>query len=390
MDLSIAGATLSARLSKAWMVPESVARKMFWMERKKFLRRFRVLVMAKLPHSDALDELRASALENKRGVMFAALDSMVQRQRRGRDLSDTFDGWFAPADIMLMEAGERRGGGPHLAAAIDEVLDMQGATKEMVAHVLAGLFEPAVMLAAIYALVTWLAGTFTGEVLTLMKLNPDSLTGSARQLYVVGVFSQSAWVWIVPLFILATLVAIFLSLPGVEIKRRGVTRRLFTSRQRGSLDRLIPPWSVYAQMTSARWLLAFAKLSAAGYTHELIMERTAALASPWMRERIQAIEVAYRKGLSLGRAMKRTGYRFPADEVIEDIAVFAERPDFDAALNTIAKEWVREVTARVKALAFVLTAAGFIATTAAMIWVMDSFNALQTQVTATANRAGPR
>jgi hypothetical protein len=202
----------------------------------------------------------------------------------------------------------------------------------------------------------------------------------------VGLFATSQWAWLAPIIAVGVLVLIFRSLPGFEFKSGGRTRRLFTSQQRGILDRLLPPWNIYAKMTGARWLLAFAKLSAAGYTHEAIMQKTAALASPWLRERIQALERVYRKGISLGRSFERTGYRFPSDDVIEDIAIFADRPEFDSALQTIAKEWVKTVIAQVKALAFALTAVGFMATTFSMLWIMDAFNEVQAQVTAAAQQ----
>lgn len=380
------GALRGTRKRQAWMLPEKVAKKLFFMERKTFLRRFRVLALAGMPYSDALEELRASAYRRKAGIMFAALDSMVLRQRKGRKLAETFEGWLSPEDVMLIEAGDLRGGGQHLANAIDEALEMHEASKEMKTHVLSGLFEPFVMLVAIYALIAWMASNFVTEVLSIMQVDPARLKGTAQQLYQVGLFATSQWAWLAPIIAVGVLVLIFRSLPGFEFKSGGRTRRLFTSRQRGILDRLLPPWNIYAKMTGARWLLAFAKLSAAGYTHEAIMQKTAALASPWLRERIQALERVYRKGISLGRSFERTGYRFPSDDVIEDIAIFADRPEFDSALQTIAKEWVKTVIAQVKALAFALTAVGFMATTFSMLWIMDAFNEVQAQVTAAAQQ----
>lgn len=369
---------------QGWMVPGALARKLFFLERKNFLRRFRVLALAGLPYSDALEELRDSAYRRKNGIMFAALESMVLRQRKGRTLAETFDGWLAPEDVMLIEAGDLRGGGKHLAEAIDEALEMHETEKEMKTTVLSGLFEPFVMLAAVYGLIAWMASNFVTEVLTIMNVDPAQLKGTARQLYEVGIFATSYWAWLAPILLIVFGVLVFMTLPGMEIKTKsGAVKRLMTSKNfRGFLDRYLPPWSVYAKMVGARWLLSFAKLSAAGYPHEDIMQKTARLASPWLKERIQALERVYRKGIPLGRSFERTGYRFPSDDVIEDIAVFADRPEFDKALQTIAKEWVKTVTSQVKMLAFALTAAGFLATTVSMLWIMDAFNEVQNQVTA--------
>jgi type II secretory pathway component PulF len=309
--------------------------------------------------------------------MYAALTSMVMRQRRGRELAKTLEGWFAPTDIMLLEAGDKRGY-ESFAEAIDNVLSLQGAAREMIGYVLAGLFEPLVMLGSIYGLIVWLAGSFNDQVLSLIQIDASRLYGSARTLYDIGLFSKTIWVWIVPAVFLILMAALFRSLPGIVIGKHA----LFVSRQRMVFDKFIPPWSIYSAIISSQWMLSFSKLAQAGYAYEEILARTGALASPWLRTRLLAIEHAYRKGLSLGRAMTKAGYDFPSRDVIQDVATFANRPGFEESLQIIAHEWVKSVTLRVKAMSQAITGLGFLATGASMIWIMDAFNAFQNQITA--------
>lgn len=368
--------TLIPSSERAWMVPEGVARRLFFLKRKTLLRRLRVMALAKMPLADSLIELQQRAKDAKDGIMYAALTNMVVRQKRGCTLAQTFEGWFAPTDIMLLEAGDKRGY-DSFAKAIDDILSLQGATREMIGYVLGGLFEPLVMLGSIYALIVWLAGSFNDQVLSLMEIDASRLYGSARTLYDIGQFSKTIWAWIAPVAFLLVMVALFRSLPGVKIGRR----YLLVSSRRKFFDKFIPPWSVYSVISGSRWMLSFSKLAKAGYSYEEILSRTAALASPWLRHRIIAIDKAYRKGLSLGAAMKKAGYDFPSAEVIQDIAAFANRPGFEESLQVIAVEWVKSVTFRVKAMAQAITGLGFLATGASMIWMMDAFNAFQNQIT---------
>lgn len=364
-------------MERAWMVPEDLARRLFFLKRKTLLRRMYVMALAKMPLADSLIELQHRAKEAKDGIMYAALTSMVTRQRRGRELAQTLEGWLTPTDIMLLEAGDKRGY-ESFAEAIDNVLSLQGATREMVGYVLSGLFEPLVMLGSIYGLIVWLAGSFNDQVLSLMQIDASRLYGSARTLYDIGLFSKTIWVWIVPVVFLLLMAALFRSLPGVVLGKHV----LFVSRQRGFLDKWIPPWSIYSAIVGSQWMLSFSKLAQAGYAYEEILARTGALASPWLRARLFAIEHAYRKGLSLGRATMKAGYDFPSRDVIQDVATFANRPGFEESLQIIANEWVRSVTLRVKAMSQAITGLGFLATGASMIWIMDAFNAFQNQITA--------
>jgi len=376
LDMVALGKSFSSLIEQGWIVPENLARHLFFIKRKALLRRLRVMALAKMPFADSLVELQKRAKDAKDGIMYAALTSMVTRQQRGLELAQTLNGWFSPIDIMLLEAGDRRGY-ESFAEAIDDVLALRGATKEMIGYVLSSLFEPLVMLGSIYALIVWLAGSFNDQVLSLMQIDPSRLHGSARTLYEIGLFSKTTWAWIVPFMFLLLIGALFWSLPGVTLGKHV----FFVSHWRSFLDKYMPPWSIYSAITSSQWMLSFSKLARAGYSYEEILSRTAKLASPWLRTRIIAIERLYRKGLTLDRSMAKTGYDFPSPDVIQDISAFANRPGFEEALQVIANERVKSVTLLVKGMSQIITGLGFIATGLSMIWIMDAFNTFQNQIT---------
>lgn len=360
-------------LATAWMVPAPVARALFFTQRKRLLRRLQVMARARLPLAESIAELKERAFQSRKGVMYAALAEMDMRQRRGRSVAETFDGWLPETQIMLLEAGERSGYDA-FAQAIEDVLSLQGATSEMISRIIGGLVEPALLILANYFLVLWMASNFTDKVFSMLRISPDQLTGQAHQFYLVGVFAKSYWSWLAPLLVIAALTALFVSLP------------LATGRWRRPLDRFVPPWSVYRAIVGAGWMLSFAKLAAARYSYEEVLRRTAALSRPWLRSRIEAIEYWVRRGRTLGEAMRKTENDFPSRDLVDDIATFNNRPGFEEALDILAKEWVKQTSTQVKGLAFALTGVGWVVTGFVMIWIFTAFDAMQTQITAIARQ----
>lgn len=359
---------------EAWMVPESVARHFFWKERKKFFRRLQVMARARLPLNESIEELRKRAYESKSGVMYAALTSMSNRLRRGRTMAEAFSGWVPEEHIMLLEAGEKVGYNA-FADAINDVLTLQSTTSGMIGKIIAGLMEPVIILVACYILVLWMASNFTDQIFSVMKIDPNRLTGQARQFYDVGQFAKSFWSMVVPALLLAFITAVFFSLPYTK----GAVRRF--------LDNFVPPWSIYRAIVGASWMLTFAKLANARYSYEEILHRTSGLAKPWLRSRIKAIEYWLRRGSTLGEAMKRSGNNFPSKDLIDDIATFNNRPGFEDSLDIIAREWIDETSKRVDVLAFVMAGFGWVLTGVIMIWIFTSFDALQSQIMAIAKQS---
>jgi type II secretory pathway component PulF len=337
------------------------------------LRRLQVMARAHLPLAESIAELKDRAHTSRKGIMYAALSSMDMRQRRGRGVAETFAGWMPETQIMLMEAGERSGY-EAFAQSIEDVLSLQGATTEMIGRIIGGLMEPVLLISANYCLVLWMASNFTDKVFSMLRINPDQLTGQAHQFYMVGVFAKSFWSWLAPMLIMALLTLLFFSLP------------MATGKWRRPFDRFVPPWSVYRSIVGAGWMLSFAKMAQARYSYEEVLRRTADLSRPWLRSRIQAIEHWVRRGRTLGDAMRATENDFPSRDLVDDIATFNNRPGFEESLDILAKEWVKQTSQQVKGLAFAMTGIGWIVTGFVMIWIFTAFDAMQTQITALAQQ----
>ncbi|MBU2765578.1 hypothetical protein HAP94_05060 [Acidithiobacillus ferrivorans] len=370
-----------ASWSTAWLVPQGLARKAFPLMRKKsFLRRIQIMGKAQAPFSDAISELKKRANENHEGIMFAALQAMDLRVRRGQKLAQIFQGWLTSEEIMLIEAGDKIGF-PGYVAAIDKVLSMGSATAEIQGALLNGIFEPVILMASIYMLMLWMSSSFTGKLLKVTHVSPSRLTGMARQFYDVGLFAATPWSILVPIIMVLPVMLVWLSFSRWTGKRSG------TEKIRAFLDRF-PPYSVYKEITGAQWVLTLSMLAVAGYPYELILQELGHLSRPWAGMQTRLIERCFRKGITLGDAMRQAGGWFPSRAMVQDIMAFGERPGFKETLKVLAEESIKDTTRMVKMMANVMRGVGYLLMFIALVWLYEAFNALSTQVQTIAQATG--
>lgn len=372
--------SIRARVSTMWMVPEKMAHHLFPMHRKSFLRRIQIMGKAQVPFSDAISELKKRAFENHEGVMFAALQVMDLRIRRGQDMTRVFTDWLRPEEIMLITAGDKRGFTGYVAA-IEQVLSMGGATAEMQTALMMGIIEPVILIASIYALMLWMSGSFTGKLLAMTHVSPSKLTGLAHQFYEMGIFSSSIWAAVVPAVSVLPIVLIWWSLS------RWTGERSNTGKIRRFLDH-IPPYSVYKEISGAQWSLVLSTLAMAGYPYEVILQEIGRLSRPWTKLKTRRIERAFRKGVTLGEAMRNTGDWFPSRPMVQDILAFGDRTGFKETLKVLAEEAIKDTTRMVKIMAGVLRGLGYLFMFLALVWLYSAFNALSNQVQALIQASG--
>lgn len=368
------------KISEMWMLPDSVSKLLFSTKKKSFLRRIQIMGKAQIPFSDAISELRQRAFENHEAVMFSALREMDIRVRRGQDMTMVLKDWLKPEEIMLLSAGDKRGFKGYVEA-IDQVLSMGGATTEMQAALLMGIIEPVILIASIYVLMLWMSGKFTGKLLAMTGVSPEKLTGLAHQFYIVGLFSSSIWAAILPIVLIAPPVLITISFSRWTGERTG------TAKIRETLDKF-PPYSVYKAIVGAQWALTLGTLAMAGYPYELILREIGSLAKPWTQLKTYRIERIFRRGFTLGEAMRRTEDWFPSRAMVQDITAFGERPGFKETLKILSEESIKDTTKMVKLMANVLRGIGYVVMFAALVWLYEAFNALSNQVQALVQASG--
>lgn len=81
-----------------------------------------------------------------------------------------------------------------------------------------------------------------------------------------------------------------------------------------------PPWSTYRAIQGYVWLSTYIILVRSGRPETKVLEEQAARASPWLRERLEAVaELMGKHARLLPAALEECGYHFPSPDMIDDI-----------------------------------------------------------------------
>lgn len=306
--------------------------------RGKFYRKLSSLLKNGVPAMQALELLYSRASDNgkNRGApMAVVLESIIQVVRSGGSLGSGLKQWIPTAEGMLLQAGERSGSLEESMISAVEVMD-SGA--RMKAAVKGGLAYPAILFAAAMGVLLLFGLKVIPEFARVA--DPKSWTGVAAMMYSL---STGVQVYTIPAVILL----------GVVITVMVVSLPRLTGTIRIKLD-AFPPFSIYRISVGSGFMISLSALVKAGVPLEKALQELRHTATPYLAERIQATVMGLRSGVNFGEALNRAGHKFPDQEIIDDITIYASLSGFDKAMETVAKEWlekgVEDVNAKAKAL----------------------------------------
>jgi type II secretory pathway component PulF len=121
----------------------------------------------------------------------------------------------------------------------------------------------------------------------------------------------------------------------------------WTSKSRVFFDQFVP-WSLYKMWQGSSFLLAISSMMSSGVKlDDLSLNRIAKQSDPYLQQRIKAVSRYIISGQNLGEALKNTGYKFPDEEIISDLQIYATLKGFDKNLIWITKSWVESLVERV-------------------------------------------
>ena len=211
---------------------------------------------------------------------------------------------YVPADeYMMIVSGDKAN---DLPGALDLVCDVKTRIRKIMRAVRSALYQPAsylgVIVASLYIIANWVVPSL---VMTASTMKTDDT--SLHILILASGFATGKMAIVSSATITTLLVALWLSLTRL------------TGPVRVFLERL-PPWSTYRNVQGYVWLSGFIALVRAGMPDTEALQHQADTATPWLRERLDAILLNLGpQGRSLPEAMAFTGYNFPSPEMIDDI-----------------------------------------------------------------------
>lgn len=312
-----------------------------------------------------LDELEQRASDNGKKPnegMAIVYDSWARVVKNGGRMAEAVDGWVPVSERMIILAGEQSG---QLPESLDSVSDVVKAGRKINGVVIAGITYPIILLVAtsVYLLL------FGLKVIPQFAkiVDPERWSGLAKSLFVMSQFMIHWGIFaFVGMLVLVTLLLV--SMPRL------------TGPIRVKLDQ-IPPYSIYRLVTGSGFMLSLASLLAGHGRVQDALHTLSNSSSAYLRERLDGFLMGVNSGMTVGEAMKRSGYDYPSKEIVDDLTVYSENSgNFAEALSIIAKEWMEEGVEAITLQMNIFKTAAMFLMAAVLMWIVSGFFALQQQI----------
>jgi type II secretory pathway component PulF len=247
------------------------------------------------------------------------------RIANGHALGTALLGLAGYEEIMLLAAGQAGG---KLEISLNLAAELLEARRKIRAALAGALFFPS-LLALAYIASIWVVAHYVMPMLAQLS-NPAKWTGAAAALYALSSFVNSIWGLITLVAMLGLGGVVFSSLPH------------WTGALRIRADSF-PPWSLYRLTVGVVWLYTVSifmrsRIQIAGIFNIMLSSS----ATPYLRERIQAIMEISHEGINFGDALHACGMNFPDRVLIDDLRIYAPLPGFQEKLAELAQKWLTE------------------------------------------------
>jgi type II secretory pathway component PulF len=277
----------------------------------------------------------------------------------GLRFSDTLAKWTGYQEHMLIAAGEETG-------KLIDGKDYQGAFNKAIDVVNAmGAVRGAIMKASLYPSVLFAEGVFLlNKVATdlvpklAQSTNPETWNGPATLLRMIA-DTVTNYGLSTLLITLALFVVTIITLPYL----RG-SLRLF-------LERIpITPWAIYRTFHGSTFLLNVGVLQSSGIKLNDAMAKLGHRASPWLKERIDAILYGINIGNGLGQALYKAGYDFPDKKAVQFLRVISGKDGANEEIEQFGKDWMKDSVGQLEGVASSLLTGSLLAIGALMLIVI--------------------
>lgn len=310
-----------------------------WSKRAALYRHLATQVSNGIAEEAALDRYAKRLRRRRRHGTAEIIGEIRWRVTNGYSISEALRTWATPAERMAIAGGEQAG-------KLPLVLELLLGSRQRVSRIRRGFLGAIAMPIAYIVVIYGVLWTISAEFVPAIARTAPHMrfTGAGGAVIELGRLATSAWA-LLPAVGLAALIGAFIwSLPN------------WTGTVRRHLDQYLP-YSFFRDVEGYVWLVTFATMLRAGTSDTKILKDQAALATPWLRERLTAFRHLLEDGTALGDALADTGYGFPNPELIEDIASMADFPDFvdriTARVNTWSDEIEWKLTAQLQVMGFV-------------------------------------
>jgi len=297
--------------------------------RYKFYVKLGQLLANGVPLDTALGQIQAIAARKRSGVMPLLYKKWRHNIANGQNFGQVMSPFIPSSEAILLETGANSG---RLVDALENTANsilQQGKVKKAIVTAAA---YPGVLICMLIAAMLMSAYSV---IPTFEEIIPvEEWQGISYGVAMVAQFIRDyAFIIGVGFFILIFI--IFYTMPK------------WTSKSRIAFDNYAP-WSLYRMWQGSSFLLAISSMMAAGVKlDEVSLGRISKNSDPYLSQRIKSLVKYITAGENLGDALYKCGYKFPDEEIIGDLQIYANLRGFDQNLMWITQSWVDSLVERV-------------------------------------------
>jgi type II secretory pathway component PulF len=273
----------------------------------------------------SLTQLEKNALRRKQATLPKFYSYLKFNIANGINFGQALSPYVPTSEGMMIETGSNTG---RLADALANTVTMLQQQRKLTRAIVGSLSYP-VLLFVMLILALYLVSVQIIPVFTQV-LPMDQWEGLSLKVANASIFIRSYGLYLL-LAMFGFIALVMFSLPNWTGKGRLLVENVF-------------PWSIYRLWQGSAFLLAISSLMTAGVKlDELSLAKIGNKASPYLKQRIDAIKRQMIAGMNLGEAMARTGYDFPDVDIVDDILIYARLRGFDQSLYRITQRWIDDL-----------------------------------------------
>jgi type II secretory pathway component PulF len=363
----MAAPSLNERFIRFQFRTGGAARRRLWMKLER-------LVDNGVPLLDALTSIRDRRVRAGQGksTLVQALDSWILELNKGKGLHTAVDGWVSDQEMLLLNAGSKSG---DIAGTLRMIIRNMESAGKVKSAVIKGSAYPSFLLVfafgAMYLFGFLIVPAFTSAV------EGAQWTGLAAALIGFSAFVRE-WIVVIVAILVAIIMLFFISLPRW-------TRTLESVRVK--LEQF-PPYSLYRTIHGSSWLISLSSMMEAGMRLEDALLALKANSTPWMADRIDGALRGIRSGKNLGDALTASGYKFPDQDIIDDLAIYSSLSGFAEALKILGDEWMEGSVVRVNTIMSMVFVIGLVCVGGLIGFMVAGMFAMQVQLQSILRVAG--
>lgn len=314
---------------------------------------------------DALDRIYAT--ESKGGAKpsepFAiVINTWQDNLEQGMSFPEAVRGWAPAFETLMLAVGDVS----KLSIALDNVVRVGEGIGKIKKSMMDALLYPAILLILTF-LIIMAVGLYLVPPLAEAAGGEILWRGTAASLVSTSVFIGNYW-YIALLGMITVFVLIWMSLAN------------WSGRLRVLFD-FVPPWSLYKIFISVGWMMSLAAMVQSGGSLPVSVKMLSDNSGKYLKDILQRTLQNISNGDNLGHALNNTGTHFPNDEIIGDLAIYADMNDFDENLSKIANDYLDSSIRKMENISGIMNSVGILLVSAVIAWVVFGTFEMQDQIT---------